>query len=124
LRPRARGERPSALHPHARRAGARGGAMRRVAIVGGGVVGLAAALRLIEAGHALGSGLEVVLLEANDRLGGTIATERTGGFLIETGADAFITEKPWALALCERLGLRDRLIGTRPGDRHTYVVRH
>ena len=97
--------------------------MRRVAVVGGGVAGLAAALRLVEAGRERGSGLEVVLLEAKDRLGGTIATERTGGFLIETGADAFITEKPWALALCERLGLADRLIGTRPGDRHTYVVR-
>ena len=97
--------------------------MRRVAVVGGGLVGLAAALRLVEAGRTRGSGLEVALFEAKDRLGGTIATERTGGFLIETGADAFITEKPWALGLCERLGLADRLIGTRPGDRHTYVVR-
>ena len=98
--------------------------MKRVAVVGGGTAGLAAALRLVEAARARAAGLEIVLLEAKDRLGGTIATERTGGFLIEAGADAFITEKPWALGLCERLGLGDRLIGTRPGDRHTYVVRH
>ena len=93
--------------------------MRRVAVVGGGLAGLAAALRLVEAGR----GIEVLLFEAKDRLGGTIATERTDGFLIEAGADAFITEKPWAHALCERVGLGDRLIGTRPGDRRTYVVR-
>ncbi len=92
--------------------------MKRVAVVGGGVAGLAAALRLVEAGR----GIEVLLLEAKDRLGGTVASERTDGFLVEGGADAFITEKPWALALCERLGLGNRLIGTRPGDRRTYVV--
>ena len=92
--------------------------MRRVAVVGGGVAGLAAALRLVEAGR----GIEVLLLEAKDRLGGTIASEGTDGFLIEVGADAFFTEKPWAQALCERAGLGDRLIGTRPGDRRTYVV--
>src|SRR5207244_7909187 len=118
LRPRSRRERPSALHPHARRRGARGGPMKRVAVVGGGLAGLAAALRLVEAGR----GIEVLLLEAKDRLGGTIASERTDGFLIEVGADAFFTEKPWAQALCERAGLGDRLIGTRPGDRRTYVV--
>src|SRR5438874_13165730 len=84
--------------------------MKRVAVVGGGVAGLAAALRLVEAGR----GLEVVLLDANDRLGGTIATERSGGFLIEAGADAFITEKPWAGAVCARPGLERRLVGPRP----------
>ena len=93
--------------------------MKRVAVVGGGVAGLAAALRLVEAGR----GLEVVLLDANDRLGGTIATERSGGFLIEAGADAFITEKPWAVALCARLGLERRLVGTRPDDRRVHIVR-
>ncbi len=67
---------------------------RRVAVVGGGVAGLAAAHRLVE------RGCEVVLLEATSRLGGTIATEHAGGFVVEGGPDAFITEKPWGLALC------------------------
>src|SRR5262249_61085564 len=67
-------------------------------------------------------GRRVVLPEATDRPGGTIATEHTGGFVIETGADAFLTEKPWALALCERLGMGQQLTGTREGDRRTYVV--
>ena len=89
-----------------------------VAVVGGGITGLTVA-------HALltrAPGTTVVLLEATDRLGGTIATEHTGGFVIETGADAFLTEKPWALDLCDRLGMAERLVGTREGDRRTYVV--
>ena len=89
---------------------------RRVAVVGGGVAGLAAAHRLVE------RGCEVVLLEATSRLGGTIATEHAGGFVVEGGPDAFITEKPWGLALCERLGVAGDLVGTRVGDRRTYVA--
>ena len=86
-----------------------------VAVVGGGVAGLAAAHRLVERGVR-----DVVLLEASDRLGGSIATERRGGFTIEAGADSFLTEKPWAAELCERLGVS--LVGTREGERRTYVV--
>jgi oxygen-dependent protoporphyrinogen oxidase len=85
-------------------------------VVGGGVTGLAAAHRLVERGS------DVVLLEAANRLGGTIATEHTGGFVVEGGPDAFVTEKPWGLALCERLRLTGDLVGTREGDRRTYVV--
>src|SRR5438067_2049154 len=87
----------------------------RVAVVGGGVAGLAAAHRLVERGVR-----ELVLLEAGDRLGGSIATERRDGFTIEAGADSFLTEKPWAVDLCERLGVP--LVGTREGERRTYVV--
>src|SRR5436309_125459 len=86
-----------------------------VAVVGGGVAGLAAAHRLVERGAR-----DVVLLEASDRLGGSIATERRGGFTIEAGADSFLTEKPWAAELCRRLGVP--LVGTREGERRTYVV--
>ena len=87
----------------------------RVAVVGGGVAGLAAAHRLVERGVT-----DCVLLEAGERLGGSIATERSGGFTIEAGADSFLTEKPWAAELCERLGVP--LVGTREGERRTYVV--
>jgi oxygen-dependent protoporphyrinogen oxidase len=96
---------------------------RRVAVVGGGMAGLATALRLVEGARARDLALEVALLEAAPELGGTIRTEQTGGFTIEGGPDAFITDKPWALALCNRLGIADRLVGTREGERRTYVAR-
>jgi oxygen-dependent protoporphyrinogen oxidase len=91
---------------------------RRVAVVGGGVAGLAAAHRVLERG---GGAVDVVLLEASERLGGTVGTDRERGFTLERGADAMLTaEKPWAAELCERLGLP--LVGTREGERRTYVV--
>ena len=92
--------------------------MTRVAVVGGGIAGLAAALRVRECRPEAA----VTLLEASPRLGGTMATVHTQGFAIETGADSFITDKPWALALCDRLGLAADLTGTREGDRRTHVA--
>ena len=78
---------------------------RRVVVVGGGIAGLAAAHRLTELQNDNALDLEVALLEGSTRLGGAIATEQVGDFLVEAGPDSFITEKPWALRLCERLGL-------------------
>lgn len=97
-------------------------AARRVIVVGGGIAGLVAAHRLAELAREHGTALSVLLLEARDRLGGTIATERAGGFLIEAGPDSFLADKPWGVDLAERLGLRDRLIGTREGVRRVFVV--
>ncbi|MBI2543688.1 MAG: FAD-dependent oxidoreductase, partial [Candidatus Rokubacteria bacterium] len=95
---------------------------RRVVVVGGGIGGLAAAHRLTELSRERGEPIDLTLLEARDRLGGTIATERTQGFLIEAGPDSFISEKPWALALAERLGLAGRLVRTDDRFRQTWVV--
>jgi oxygen-dependent protoporphyrinogen oxidase len=52
-----------------------------------------------------------------------IATERSDGCIIEAGPDSFLSEKPAALRLCERLGIADRLVGTREAFRRTLVVR-
>jgi len=95
----------------------------RVVVVGGGIAGLAAAHRLTELARERGEVIDLTLLEAADRLGGTIATERTQNFLIEAGPDSFISEKPWALALAERLGLGTRLVRTDDRFRRTYVLR-
>ncbi|HWP67298.1 MAG TPA: protoporphyrinogen oxidase [Candidatus Limnocylindria bacterium] len=91
---------------------------RRVAVIGAGVAGLAAALRVAERDPSA----ELVVLEAAARAGGTVATEHREGFVVELGADSVITEKPWAVALAERHGFADRLISTKEGERRTYVV--
>jgi oxygen-dependent protoporphyrinogen oxidase len=93
----------------------------RIVVVGGGIAGLAAANRLVELARDERRPLDLVLLEATGRLGGTIRTERSEGFLLEAGADSFISEKPWALALAERVGARLRRTDDR--FRRTYVVR-
>jgi protoporphyrinogen/coproporphyrinogen III oxidase len=94
----------------------------RIIVVGGGIAGLAAAHHLVELNRKRPLGLEVMLLEASPRLGGAIATERVDDFLVEAGPDSFITEKPWALRLCERLGLTSRLVSTQAAYQKIYVV--
>jgi protoporphyrinogen/coproporphyrinogen III oxidase len=95
----------------------------KLVVVGGGITGLAAAYRASELARARGIALELTLVEARERLGGTIATERTGGFLVEAGPDSFLSEKPWALALCRRLGVEDRLARTDDRYRKVFVWR-
>lgn len=94
----------------------------RIAVVGGGIAGLAAAHRLVELSRAHERPLSVTLIETGHRLGGSIGTERTDGFVIEAGPDSFISEKPWALQLCERIGFTPRLVRTRDEYRRTFVV--
>ncbi len=88
----------------------------RVAVVGGGVSGLAAAYRLTQRGAS------VTLYEASDRLGGVIRSERRDGYLMEGGPDCFL-DKPPARQLCAELGLDDQLIRVRPEARHSFIVR-
>ena len=95
----------------------------RVIVIGGGLSGLAVAHRIQERSTALRRSVDLTLLEAKERLGGVIATERFEGFTLEGGPDSFITNKPWGLDLCRRLGLGDRLIETDPSRRRSFVVR-
>lgn len=101
---------------------ASGRAARRVVVVGGGITGLTVAYRLAAAG---GGRFDVTLLEAGERLGGKLAPmtlEGPGGadgLVVEGGADSFVVRKPWAVELCEELGLADELIA--PGARGASV---
>jgi oxygen-dependent protoporphyrinogen oxidase len=92
----------------------------RAAVVGGGIAGLAAAERLVE---RLG-GDAVVLVESEPRLGGKILTVRRDGFVLEGGPDCFLAMKPGGMAMCRHLGIEDRVIGTNPELRRSFVKRH
>jgi len=94
----------------------------RVVVVGAGVAGLAAAHRVCELAAASGTTVKLTVCDAAWRPGGVVASERIDGFVVEHGADSFLTEKPWAMALCERLGITGELISTQPGERRTWVV--
>jgi len=94
----------------------------RFAVVGGGLSGLAAAHRLTELARESGRSAEVHLYEASDRLGGLVQTERVGDYVIERGADSFITNKPGAIGLCRRLGLESELISTDPTYRGSLIL--
>ncbi|MDX6610828.1 MAG: protoporphyrinogen/coproporphyrinogen oxidase [Blastocatellia bacterium] len=98
--------------------------MRRIIIIGGGISGLAAAHRLLELSTESNEPLKLTLLEASPRLGGVIRTEHREGFVIEAGPDSFISEKPEALELAQRLGLTAELIETNKEHRRSFIVRH
>jgi oxygen-dependent protoporphyrinogen oxidase len=83
--------------------------------------GLAAAHRLVEQSHE--DALEICVFEQRDRCGGAVSTQRVHGYLVEGGGDMFITDKPWAVALCERLGVAGRLMGTDARYRRSLVLR-
>ncbi|MEX0936922.1 MAG: protoporphyrinogen oxidase [Pirellulales bacterium] len=93
-------------------------ARRRIAVIGGGISGLAAAYYLTRAEPAA----EPVLLEASDRVGGVLQTVHRDGFLIERSADNFLTRLPAAVDLCREVGLAEELIETEPRFRRAFVV--
>ncbi len=95
--------------------------MPRVAIVGGGISGLSAAFAL-EKERAKGTPVEYRLFESSARLGGAMYSEIIDGCVIEAGPDSFVSEKPWAAALCRELGIGDQLIGSNDNDRKTWIV--
>ena len=76
----------------------------RVAVIGGGITGLAAA-------HALSiAGTEVVVFEADHRFGGKLRTSPFAGReAIDEGPDAFLARLPWATDLARTVGLGDEL---------------
>jgi oxygen-dependent protoporphyrinogen oxidase len=87
----------------------------RVAVVGGGITGLVAALELT----ALPQAPAVTLYEASGRLGGKIRTEELCGLPVEAGPDAVLARVPWGVELIERLGLSGEAV--HPATGRAYV---
>ena len=97
---------------------------KRIAIIGGGITGLSAALRVHELAAEQHCDVRITLLEASSRLGGVLHTERIGDYLVEHAADMWITNKPEGIRLCEKLGLTERLIPTNAQYRKSLVLRN
>ncbi len=80
----------------------------RVAVIGAGIAGLAAALRLRD---RLGPAAEITVWDKDDRAGGKLHTGTVAGLAVEWGADAFLMRDPSeggdsaAVTLARRLGL-------------------
>jgi oxygen-dependent protoporphyrinogen oxidase len=99
--------------------------VKRIAIVGGGTAGLAAAYQL-EQQRLAGADLDWQLYEASPRLGGLLSTTRIdtpeGRFILEDGPDGWVTEKPWARDLAVELGLADQIIPCHEEHRRTLIL--
>jgi len=89
--------------------------------VGGGIAGLAAAFALSEQAAQAGLPISCTVVEAGRQWGGKIVTHRVDELIIEAGPDSFLSQKPWALELCNKLGLTGRLINTNEHEKKTFV---
>jgi protoporphyrinogen/coproporphyrinogen III oxidase len=86
-----------------------------LAVVGGGISGLAAAWRGMQ------QGADVVVLEAADAPGGKLRTSPVAGIEVDEGADAFLARVPEAVRLCEELGLGDELVSPATGTAYVWT---
>ncbi len=98
--------------------------MKNFVIIGGGIAGLAAAYY---ASRPTETPVKITLLEQADYWGGKLVTERVsvdqGQFVIEGGPDTFVVTKPWGVRLCKELDIADRLKGTNPDTKKTYILK-
>jgi oxygen-dependent protoporphyrinogen oxidase len=92
-----------------------------VAVVGGGISGLATAWLLREQARGAGETVELSVFEASDVAGGYTRSERVDGYLCEIGPNGFLDNEPATLELVQLLGLRDRLVAARSDSARRYV---
>jgi len=90
----------------------------RTVVVGGGISGLTAAYELGRAG------IDCTLLEAQERTGGVLKTDRIENCVVECGADSFLASKPWAMELIRELGLESEVIDANEARRRTLLAHH
>jgi len=95
--------------------------MRNVAILGGGISGLAAAYYL-ERERRAGAAVRWTLFESSDRLGGVVATDHQDGFRIERGPDSFLTMKPSVSDLAKEMGIGDEMRPSLNAKVRTHIL--
>jgi oxygen-dependent protoporphyrinogen oxidase len=92
-----------------------------VLIVGAGVAGLTAAIRMEDAVRS-GAIQSYFIADAADQVGGVIRTVEEDGYLLESGPDMFFAEKPEVTEMAGRLGLGRELIHTNPKMRRSFLA--
>ncbi len=97
--------------------------MRSIAILGGGIAGLAAAHRLFELASKQRLEIDVALYERGAAVGGCVRTLRESGLVMELGADSLLIDKPPARQLLVELGLEDSIVDVCPQFKGARIVR-
>jgi oxygen-dependent protoporphyrinogen oxidase len=96
---------------------------QRVAIVGGGISGLATAYRIEGAAREAGLSVDVQVLEREDVAGGKIGSFAQDGFLCEAGPNGYLNNEPATDRLIDDLKLRDRVLRSHDRARTRYILR-
>ncbi len=95
--------------------------MTKIAVIGGGISGLATAHAVEQQAQEAGLAVQTVVLEKEERLGGKIWSRREEGFLCEWGPNGFLDSKPMTLELCDRLGISERLLRSDDNARKRFI---
>lgn len=95
--------------------------MKTIVVIGGGITGLSAVYTLQKTAKAKGHSLRLILIEANESLGGKIHTVHDSAYIMETGADSIVARKPNVTPLIEELGLEEETVYNATGISYIYT---
>lgn len=95
--------------------------MKTVAVIGGGITGLSTAYYLHKIIQERKLDANIVLIEADERLGGKIHTVKRDGFIMEVGADSLVARKRNIDPLIDELGLRDQVVYNATGKSYLHT---
>jgi protoporphyrinogen/coproporphyrinogen III oxidase len=93
----------------------------RITIAGAGISGLSLAYAIQEKLEGAGKSAEILLLEADGRVGGKIRTHHENGYIMEWGPNGFLNNKPDTLALTRKLGIEELLLPSNDAARKRYI---
>ncbi len=89
--------------------------MTVIAVIGGGITGLALAYRLRARGK------DAVVLEGDNRLGGNIQTMRRHGLVTEAGPNSFLDKEPATRELAAGVGVEELIRAAAPAAKARYL---
>ena len=98
--------------------------MRSIAIVGAGIAGLAAALRVRDLSVKSGEPVQITIYDPAERTGGCVQTLHENDLVMEAGADSLLVDKPWGVNLLRRLRIEDQLVPIRAEYKGARIVNH
>jgi len=93
-----------------------------VAVIAGGIAGLATALDLRDQARTAGIDLQVTVFEKGPEPGGNLQTIRQDGWQLEWGPNGFLDNEPATLRMVDRLELRDKLQRSSDATAHRFLL--
>lgn len=89
--------------------------MKTVVVIGGGITGLSAMYYLDKAVKEKDLDMKLVLIEADEQLGGKIKTIKSGEFIMEAGADSIVARKQNVAPFLAELNLDKEVVYNATG---------